>query len=103
MIGRGVRLTRVHVFDVISDRGFWVDSGRSRRIFVVLDRALNQGALEHIVNIRKGQILNLNGIIEAMPDRSEALRRWTIDEREADQLMKEPAYLHVNGVSVLAR
>jgi hypothetical protein len=100
MIGQTVRLTRVRVLDVISDRGFWIGAGPDRRIFAVLDKALDSGVMEKIVRIRKGQILNLTGVIEQMPDRNEALHRWTVTPAEADQIVKEPVYFHVNGISL---
>jgi hypothetical protein len=102
MIGQWARLSNVKVLSLVSDRGFWVGERDNRRLFAVLDPALDRGEMDRLVRVKPGQTLNLIGVIEKMPSRQEAMRRWTtIDNKEADALSREPAYLHVRSISIL--
>jgi hypothetical protein len=98
LIGKFVKINTANVLSVISDRGFYVGDSAGRRLFAVLDRSLDKGVMEHIVVVKKGQKLALGGTIESMPAETGALRRWTVDPKEAAQLAKQPVYLHVRDI-----
>jgi len=101
MIGQWARLSNVKVLNLVSDRGFWVGEGDNRRMFAVLAPALDRGDMDRLVRVKPGQTVSLIGVIERMPSREEAMRRWTtIDNHEADALVKEPTYLLVRSISI---
>jgi hypothetical protein len=101
LLGRWVELNTVKVQSVISDRGFWVESKPGVRLFVMLNKALDRGQMEWLVNIDKGQVLNIRGVLERMPDAEQIQKMWAVDAQEAQTLAGEQVYVRAFTIQML--
>ena len=101
LIGRRAELTDLKVESLVGDRAFYVlPGGSTRRMLVILDRKLNEGAADAELKILPGQTLNIRGLIEKLPDTEEVASRFGVEGEEADALKGEAIYLHADQVTV---
>lgn len=92
--GRDVELQNVSVKRVLSDRVFTVTAGTDE-MFVMLDNRLNTGAAEEAIQTRPGQMVNLSGNFQGVPDEQtkEELGRG-LNQQEYQQMKGQQIYLH---------
>ena len=102
MVGRRVQVSNVTVERVISDRGFWVRLPDNKLLFCRLERALDDGQMEYLVQVKENQIATLNGVLAKPPSASFMDQKWDLESHEALEVAAFKIYLKVDGV-VLSR
>ena len=80
LVGKNVALDGVRVMEVTGDRTFWIVSGTSAPLLVVLDeQPTTSGPVEGRYNVEAGQVLDVVGTIRRFPGWEEARSRWKLD------------------------
>ncbi len=102
LVGRPVRLNRVPVQTVVSDKGFWVGPRRGQQVFVRLDEVAPSGAsTEQKVNVQQGQQLTVFGKVEWVPAKSELEAGWGLSPAESKILGRNEAlYIAADSVRI---
>lgn len=85
------------VVDVPTDRGFYLEDN-GRRIFAVLGKDFT----EKQVNVNPGQTVRVSGVVRASSKLDEA-EVGTLQAATRDRIQKEPVYMVVKQIEVLAR
>ena len=100
-IGRRADLAALKVDWLVGDRAFYVEVGDSnRRMLVILDTKLNQGAADAGLKILPGQTLSIQGVIEKLPGEQEIADKWGVRGKETEPLKGEIIYLHADHVVI---
>ena len=74
VVGRSVELQRVPVAEMVSDAGFYVGSGSTDRVYVLLNEQRTPNTpIEGRVNVNKGQTVNLSGTVRSAADVDQGL------------------------------
>ena len=87
--GRQVDLQRVRVQKVIGESGFWIGENGQSQIFVRPEEQLQ---------VDEGQMANIQGTLERMPDQQTMKQQWNVDDRELQKLGQQK--LFVKGTQV---
>jgi hypothetical protein len=95
-----VQLSNVTVERVVSDRGFWVALPNGRRLYCRLNRALDDGEREWIVQVKKDQVGSLAGFLEGPPSRRQMSRNWDLSAAEAREVAQLELYLRVDSIAL---
>ncbi len=98
LAGKQAQLTDVTVQSVLSDRAFWVGSGNTQQVFVVLDESLDAGSAENQIVVKEGQRIDLTGSLKTMPNTQQAQDQWDLTAEEAQQLNNQPLYLQAQNI-----
>lgn len=99
LAGRRVRLTNVRVQELHADRTFWIGPSRERRVPVYIQQEQRAGGgNEGSVEVRPGQIANLNGSLRRPPGAEELRAVWGLAPDEAAALQAEEVYIHIDDV-----
>lgn len=102
LVGSRIRLTNVPVLDVVGDRSFWIGPSREQRVFVVLDESgPPTGPTDADININPGQVVNLTGVVRAMPDARTAEAAFGAPGAAA--VREESVYLFAQAAEVTAQ
>jgi len=102
LANRRVQFTNVNVQNVNGDRTFWVGPSNTQQLFVVLDPTLDKGAAEKAVQIKKGQTLDLTGVLKPIPSADTAQKQWGLSATEAQQLKGQALYLQTDTINYKA-
>ncbi len=101
LVGRSAELSGLKTDRLVGDRAFYVTVGGSnRRMLVILDRKLDDGAAEKALQIKPGQTVNVRGRIERLPDSQEVTSRFGVSSEEAEALKQSAIYLHAEQVKI---
>ncbi|OUL22350.1 hypothetical protein BV372_30680 [Nostoc sp. T09] len=99
LVNRPVQFTNVNVQSVVGDRTFWVGSSNNQRVFVVLASNLDAGTAENKVVVKKGQTLDLAGVLKPVPSVKQAQQQWKgLTTTEAQGLKNQIIYLEANQI-----
>ena len=100
-LGRNVQLTHVTVLDVVGDKTFWIGPSNEQRLFVVLNEVpgSSRPGVEGRYNINPGQVLNLTGTIQELPDAATARAQW--GEAGATAAREEQVYLFAQKAEII--
>ena len=98
MVGSRVEVRNVTVERVISDRGFWVRLPDGQRLFCRLQRGLDEGEMEWMVQVKENQIASLNGVLADPPSAEAMDRKWDLETAEAQEVAAFSVYLKVDGI-----
>jgi hypothetical protein len=100
LVGARVQLNSATVTRVVSDRGFWVALPNGKRIFCRLSRALDDGDMEWLIQVKKDQVGFLQGFLEDPPSRSTMTRNWDLSSSEAREVSQFELYLKVDTIAL---
>lgn len=103
LVGRRVQLNNVVVRRMVGDRGFFIGPSDSQQLFVRLDRALDRGRAERIVNVNQGQVRTLSGVIRRLPNPDRLQQELELNATEAAMLGRESVYLAADTIELLDR
>ncbi|MDZ8052598.1 MAG: hypothetical protein RMX68_029065 [Aulosira sp. ZfuVER01] len=99
LVNRPVQFTNVNVQSVVGDRTFWVGSSNTQRVFVVLAPNLDAGTAENKIVVKKGQTLDLAGVLKPVPSVKQAQQQWKgLTATEAQGLKNQIVYLQANQI-----
>jgi hypothetical protein len=101
-VGNRVQLTDLKVHSVVGDRTFWIGPSDKQRLFVVLDKSLDQPMQqEWRLDINEGQTVAISGEIRKVPSADEIQSRWTgLNASERTPLENQQVYLHAEQVDI---
>ena len=101
LAGRSAELAGLKVGPLVGDRAFYVVIGaEAKKMLVILDKKLDEGAADANLKILPGQTITVVGVIEKLPLAPEVAERFGVRGKEADALKTETIYLHANAVTV---
>jgi hypothetical protein len=101
-VGNRVQLTDLKVHSVVGDRTFWIGPSDKQRLFVVLDKSLDQPAQqEWRLDINEGQTVAISGEVRKVPPAAEIQTRWAgLNASERTPLENQQVYLHAERVDI---
>jgi len=101
-VGNRVQLTDLKVHSVVGDRTFWIGPSDKQRLFVVLDKSLDQPVQqEWRLDINEGQTVAISGEVRKVPSADEIQSRWTgLNASERTPLENQQVYLHAEQVDI---
>jgi hypothetical protein len=101
-VGNRVQLTDLKVHSVVGDRTFWIGPSDAQRLFVVLDKSLDQPAQqEWRLDINQGQTVAISGEVRKVPTAEEIQSRWRgLNDSERTPLENQQVYLHAERVDI---
>ena len=104
-VGNPVQLKEIKVFSVVGDRTFWVGENDTQRLFVVLDKSLDQPARqEWSLDINKGQTVAISGEVRKVPAAEEIQDRWRgLSDSERAPLEDQQVYLHAERIDIVSQ
>lgn len=98
LANKRVQFTNVTAQNVNGDRTFWIGTGGTQPLFVVLTPPLDAGSAENKVVVKPGQTLNLTGVLKPMPSPQQAQTEWGLSPAEAQQLSSQTLYLQAERI-----
>ena len=99
LIGKKVDLQNANVESVIGDRVFWVGNA-SKQLLVVLDKSLDVGAAEKIIDVDPGKTVDIIGTIMSMPTPEQAQQGWGLTPSETSFIQNEVLYVKAEQINV---
>ena len=95
LVDRPADLTGLKVDSLVGDRAFYVTLGTpAKRMLVILDKKLNDGAADALLKIFPGQTLTIKGVIEKLPLAPEVAERFGVRGSETEGLKGDAIFLH---------
>jgi hypothetical protein len=101
LVGQRMSVHSVLVESVIGDVVWWVGPSKMRRMLVVMDKE-GMDTPESKTIIKKGQIIDVEGVVEAMPPKEIAPYLWAmVTAKEAAEFTPHPIYLFATHIKVV--
>ena len=99
LIGKRVDLQNANVENVIGDRVFLIGNA-SEQVLVTLDKSLDVGAAEKIIDVDPGNTVDIIGTIMSMPTPEQAQQDWGLTPAETTFIQNEMLYVKADQINV---
>ncbi len=99
LVDKRADLKGLTVLEVVGDKTFWIGRDAKERILVYLEEDKIPGqAVEGGIDVRAGQVVDLNAAITRVPSPEQIRRQWDITPAAFEAIRREKVYLYVADV-----